>query len=81
MAIAIGAGGPAFNGGAGSGEVDFTTSLPQGAYIKMRAHPGGRNVGDSYLREVADDMYIVRGRRGEGADSKFPGAGEKILLV
>ena len=35
---------------------------------------------DSYVREVAGDIDIVRGRKGEGGDSKFPGAGEKILL-
>ena len=40
VAVAIGAGGSAFNGGAGSGQVDFSTNLPQGAYIKLTAHPG-----------------------------------------
>ena len=35
---------------------------------------------DSYVREVAGDIDIVRGRKGEGGDSKFPGAGERILL-
>ena len=35
---------------------------------------------DSYVREVAGDIDIVRGRKGEGGDSSFPGAGERILL-
>ena len=36
---------------------------------------------DSYVREVAGDIDIVRGRKGEGGDSKFPGAGERLLLL
>ena len=35
---------------------------------------------DSYVREAADNTDIVRGRKGEGADSKSPGAGERVLL-
>ena len=36
---------------------------------------------DSYAREVDGDIDIVRGRKGEGGDSTFPGAGERILQL
>ena len=75
VAIAIGGGGKSLKGGGGSGYVNYTTNLPQKAYIKMTVHPGSAGE-DSYVLDLATNSDIVRGRKGQDADGNNGGAGE-----
>lgn len=82
VAIAIGGGGKGGAGGGGSGYVNHrTNSLPQKAYIKMavHVHPGNSEE-DSFVRDLATNRDIVRGRRGQNGGAEWRssngGAGE-----
>ena len=90
VAVAIGDGGASFNGGAGSGYVEYTTDLPQNAYIKMTAHPGECSLDDesdncydpnegSYVREFPDNTTILTSRRGRAGDGSSAGEGEQLI--
>ena len=85
VAIAIGGGGSTnrniYGAGGGSGYMSYSATLPHKAYIKMHAYPGlgfplsdGGNE-DSYVRDVSDNMDIVRGEYGRGGTSYVGGAG------
>ena len=67
VAIAIGGGGNSARdtrgGGGGSGYVNYTSNFPLNTYIKMAVHPGGLS-DDSYVRDLADNTYIIRAERG-----------------
>ena len=75
VAIAIGGGGDGGYGGGGSGYVEYTTNFPQKAYVKMTAHPGSESK-NSYVRDLVDDIDIVKGRKGLDNDGYNGGAGE-----
>ena len=77
VAIAIGGGGDGDFGGGGSGYVNYTTNLPQKAYVKMTAYPG-REAEDSYVRDLVDNVDLVRGGRGQDDDGYNGGAGDCI---
>ena len=75
VAIAIGGGGGySYLGGAGSGYINYSTSLPVKGYLKMQAYPGGASE-DSYVRDLTDSTDIVRGEAGQGVDGYDGGAG------
>ena len=75
VAIAIGGGGKGYRGGGGSGHVNHTTNFPKKAYVKMRVHPGKAGE-DSFVIDLATNIEIVRGRKGQDGDGDNGGAGE-----
>ena len=75
VAIAIGGGGRGDWGGGGSGHVNHTTNFPKKAYVKMKVHPGKAGE-DSFVIDLATNSDIVRGRKGQDAQSNNGGAGE-----
>ena len=63
VAIAIGGGSDGYLGGGGSGYVDYSVNWHKQGYTKLQAYPGSDNE-DSYIRDITENMDVVRGGRG-----------------